>query len=149
MAFYIILSVFFGWLIILSYYVFKTRRHYFNLTERTKKRKIDDILDSFIAGSEQSKQDILLVKKEVNKIISDSTVFYKRIGLVRYNPFGKTEGEQSFILSLLDGNDSGIVLNFIYTHEGIRIYAKKVKSGKGEEHQLSEEEKQAVKNSKY
>ena len=51
-------------------------------------------------------------------------------------------------LALLDKEDSGLIINFIYTHEGVRVYTKKVKQGKGEEYQLSEEEQRAIKESK-
>ena len=66
------------------------------------------------------------------------------MGLVRFNAFGKSEGEQSFVLALLNELGSGVVINFIYIHEGIRVYAKPVKAGKGEQHELSSEEKEAV-----
>ncbi len=145
MAFYILMSFFFGWLMILSFYVIKMRGHYFRLIERTKKQKIDDILDKLIEDDEKNSKEITLLKKEIDKINKDSLVYFNRIGLVRFNPFGKSEGEQSFVLSLLDSNDSGIVINFIYTHDGARIYAKKVKNGEGVEYPLSNEEKQAIK----
>lgn len=144
MAFYILLSFFFGWLIILSYYVIKIRKHYFSLTERTKKQRIDEILDSINQSGEKNKQDITQIKKEIDIIVNNSSVFFNKFGLIRYNPFGKSEGEQSFVLSLLDSRENGMVLNFIYTHEGIRIYVKKVVGGKGEDSQLSEEERQAI-----
>jgi hypothetical protein len=63
---------------------------------------------------------------------------------VRFNAFGKTEGEPSFVLALLNEHNSGVVVNFIYIHDGVRIYAKKVSDGKGEKHELSAEEKDAV-----
>lgn len=42
----------------------------------------------------------------------------------------------------------GIVLNFIYTHEGVRIYTKIVKMGKGEAYELSAEENEAIHSAK-
>ena len=148
MVLYILLSVFFGWLLILTYYVFKTRNHYLRLVERTGKQKIDEILEQLISNEQKNNVRISEIKKEVNNIIQDSVVYYKKIGLIRFNPFGKSEGEKSFVLSFLDGKNNGLVVNFIYIHDGIRIYAKKVKEGKGEEHPLSEEEKQAVEKAK-
>lgn len=120
------------------------RKHYYSLTERTKKQRIDEILDSINQSGENNKRDIIQIKKEIDTIIKNSSVFFSKFGLIRYNPFGKSEGEQSFVLSLLDNRENGMTLNFIYTHEGIRIYAKKVVGGKGEDFQLSEEERQAI-----
>ena len=144
MVLYIFLSFFFGWLIILTYYLIQTRSHYFRLIERTKKQRIDEILEKLMTDDDKNSLEISKSKTEIEKIIKDSTTHFRKVGLVRFNPFGRTEGEKSFVISLLDGMNNGLVINFIYTHEVIRVYAKKVKEGKGEEYQLAEEEKQAV-----
>ena len=144
MVLYIFLSFFFGWLIILTYYLIQTRSHYFRLIERTKKQRIDEILEKLMTDDDKNSLEISKSKTEIEKIIKYSTTHFRKVGLVRFNPFGRTEGEKSFVISLLDGMNNGLVINFIYTHEGIRVYAKKVKEGKGEEYQLAEEEKQAV-----
>ena len=69
--------------------------------------------------------------------------------MVRFNPFERSGGEQSFVLALLNNLNSGLVINFIYTREGLRTYIKKVKAGKGEKYELSEEEKEAIDKSTY
>lgn len=71
-----------------------------------------------------------------------------KIGLVRFNPFSETGGNQSFCLALLDGEDSGLVISSLHTRQTTRIYAKPVKKGKGDGYELSAEEKQAIKNAK-
>jgi hypothetical protein len=40
---------------------------------------------------------------------------------------------------------SGIVLDFMYIPDGIRVYAKKIKEGKGETLELTQEELEAIK----
>ena len=72
----------------------------------------------------------------------------QKIGLLRYNPFADTGGEQSFIVSLLDYNNSGIILTSLQGRSGTRWYAKKVKRGKGTEFDLSKEEEEAIKKAK-
>ena len=68
----------------------------------------------------------------------------QKIGLLRFNPFKDTGGDQSFVLALLDNNDTGIVISALYSRLGTRWYAKKVAEGKGLEHELSDEEKKAI-----
>ena len=70
------------------------------------------------------------------------------MGLVRYNPFAETGGDQSFCLSLLDGNNNGLVISSLHSRENTRIYAKPVKKGKAANYDLSTEEKEAVKKAK-
>ena len=72
----------------------------------------------------------------------------QKIGLLRYNPFADTGGEQSFVISLLDHHNSGMILTSLQGRSGTRWYAKQVKKGKGTEFELSKEEEEAVKKAK-
>jgi hypothetical protein len=72
----------------------------------------------------------------------------RRRGLVRFNPFAGTGGNQSFCLALLDGEDNGLVISSLHSREVTRIYAKPIKKGKSAGYQLSTEEIQAIKNAK-
>ena len=65
------------------------------------------------------------------------------IGLVRYNAFKDTGSDLSFTLALLNEENTGIVLNGIYSREMSNIYAKPVEKGKST-YTLSEEENQAI-----
>jgi hypothetical protein len=148
MLFYGILALFFGWLLILSYFVYKTRKHYFNLTSQTKKQRLDEILEKLLNEEDKDHQQIEEIKKQITVIENKSNGYFQKLGLVRFNPFGRTEGEKSFVWSLLDKENNGLVINFIYTHEGIRVYSKRIKNGKGEEYELSEEEQTAINKAK-
>ncbi len=149
MAIYLFLSVCIAWLAAVSWILYKTRRHYQNLIAATKKEKIDEILDELLQKNREFGSEIHDLTKEINKISEHSKVTLQKIGLVRFNPFEKVGGEQSFVLALLNDKNCGIVINFIYTREGVRTYIKKVKDGKSELHELSEEEIEAVQKSSY
>ena len=120
------------------------RNHYLNLISRTRKNKIDEVLDEILETDEKIVRDIEIIKKELKEEVKKSQLHYQKIGLLRFNPFERAGGEQSFVISLLDYNNNGVILNFIYTREGLRVYTKKVKNGKGQEYELSEEEKKAI-----
>jgi hypothetical protein len=68
---------------------------------------------------------------------------FQRVGLVRYNPFDETGGNQSFALALLDANGDGWVLSSLHARSGTRIYAKAVSRGRSDV-ALSDEESAAV-----
>lgn len=140
----LVMALFFGWLVVLSFVVYKTRNHYIQLTSRTRRRSIDDILDEVLRQGEVAGHNQEALKKELDEVKSHLQGSYQKMGLIRFNAFGKSEGEQSFVLALLNDLGNGVVINFIYIHEGIRVYAKKVTEGKGESHELSVEEKEAV-----
>ncbi len=136
------------WLVVLSFIVFKLRNHYYNLISRTRKERLDEILDSLLDQDRKNFNEIELIKKEFKKESESSKLHLQKVGLIRFNPFDRAGGEQSFVVAFLDTEDNGIILNFIYTRDGLRVYTKKVKQGKGEEYDLSEEEKKAIDKSK-
>ena len=69
---------------------------------------------------------------------------FQRAGLVRYNPFEETGGNQSFALALLDATGDGWVLSSLHARSGTRVYAKTIKAGRADTG-LSEEETAALK----
>jgi len=144
----LILSFFFFWLLVLTLIIFKLRNHYYNLITRTKKEKIDEILDKILLNEDELKKEINTIKERLDQEINQSRFHLQKIGLVRFNPFERIAGEQSFVLALLDGEDNGLTINFIYTKEGLRVYTKRIKNGQGVEIELSSEEKEAIKKSR-
>ena len=145
---YLILGFVILWLIILSVVIFRIRQHYHRLISRTKKRNIDDILDNLLEKEAVSEKEINLVHQNIKQLVSDSRRHFQKIGFLRFNPFERVAGDQSFVLSLLDADDNGLVMNFIYTREGVRIYEKQIKDGKADKYDLSQEEKDVIKKAK-
>ena len=68
---------------------------------------------------------------------------FQRVGLVRYNPFEETGGNQSFALALLDAEGNGWVLSSLHARAGTRVYAKAIRGGRSDA-ALSEEETAAI-----
>lgn len=68
----------------------------------------------------------------------------QKIGMVRFNPFRDTGGDQSFVLALLDNQDTGFLLTSIHGREGTRVYIKPIAYG-ASKYQLSDEETRAIK----
>jgi Protein of unknown function (DUF4446) len=69
---------------------------------------------------------------------------FQRVGLVRYNPFEETGGNQSFALALLDAAGDGWVLSSLHARSGTRVYAKGITAGRADAG-LSDEETAAIK----
>ncbi len=65
------------------------------------------------------------------------------VGLVRFNTFEDTGGNQSFVLALLDPGGNGVILNSLHARNQTRLYSKAVRAG-GVEGALSGEEAQAL-----
>ena len=78
--------------------------------------------------------------KELDKTLSGCL---QKVGIVRYNAFKDTGSDLSFALAILNEENTGVVLNGIYSREISNIYAKTVEKGKSN-YTLSEEEKESI-----
>jgi hypothetical protein len=67
----------------------------------------------------------------------------QRVGVVRFNPFEDTGGNQSFALALLDSKGDGVVMSSLHTRQATRIYLKPILNGRSET-ALSDEETEAL-----
>jgi hypothetical protein len=79
-----------------------------------------------------------------DRLESGSLRAFQRVGLVRFNPFEDTGGNQSFALALLDAEGNGWVLSSLHARTGTRVYAKAIRGGRSDG-ALSDEETAAVK----
>ena len=132
------------WIAVLTYFFWSLSAHYNNLIKTTNKKTLQTVVDSLLSDIELARKDIAKLSKTCDTIIEENKLHIQKIGLLRFNPFKETGGDQSFILAMLDNNDSGVVLSGLYSRSGMRWYAKKIKNGKGLEHTLSDEEKDAI-----
>ncbi len=92
---------------------------------------------------ETARADLAALQKRVadmDVLVSQSV---QHVGLVRYNPFQDTGGDQSFALALLDKRGDGVVISSLHSRTMTRFYAKPIKGGTATL-SLSEEEAQAV-----
>lgn len=136
------------WLAGVTIFLFRISSHYNRLTKGVSTKTLKSILEDVLQQVAVSHKEIEEIKKRTQALEIQSEVPIQKVGLLRFNPFKDTGGEQSFILALLDAQGSGVVLSSLYARSGARWYAKKVTEGKGVEHELSDEEKQVIKHAR-
>jgi hypothetical protein len=125
-----------------------------------KAKAVQATLDQVFAGHEYSNDDLAtFLRKNLKEISSykkyvetldrkinrleqyDEQKLYK-VGLVRFNPFKDTGGDQSFVLTVMNEADTGVMITAIHSREGTRMYAKNIDKTISLK-QLSDEEKQS------
>lgn len=139
-----VVGIFFIWLIGLSFVVSRYKKNYDRLIKGVTSESLLSILDRLLGDLQDAKKNIETLTAQYNKIEKDSSFHIQKIGLLRFNPFKDTGGDQSFILSLVDAHDTGVVISGLYSRSGMRWYVKQVVNGKGFEHDLSDEETKAI-----
>lgn len=132
------------WLLILTILIWRLHAHYNKLTGGQNGRNLKSILEDLLKEVSFSRKELDNLKQFTNKLQKDGLFHIQKVGLVRFNPFKDTGGDQSFIISLVDGNNTGVIISGLYSRSGTRWYAKKVVNGKSVEHELSDEEKKAL-----
>ena len=133
------------WLFIVSIFLWKALSHYNKLGQGLKDRNFKSIIENILKDVDIAKKDIDSLKLYCDKIQKEGFLHIQKIGLVRFNPFKDTGGDQSFILSLVDGDDTGVIISGLYARSGTRWYAKRVVKGKSVDHELSDDEKKDLK----
>jgi len=146
--FFIISGIFFVWLLILTIFFWQMYSHYSKLIKGANNKNLKSILEDLLSKIDLHGKDIEDIKKYCDNLQKEGLLHIQKIGLNRFNPFKDTGGDQSFVLSLVDSNDTGIIISALYSRSGTRWYAKKVVNGKGVEHELTEEEKKVLKATK-
>lgn len=68
---------------------------------------------------------------------------FQKIGFVKYNAFDNIGNELSFSLTLLDGNNNGVVISSLYGRNESRIFSKPIMAGKSIAN-LSQEELESL-----
>ncbi len=133
------------WLLLITFFSWRSISHYNKLTKGISEKSLKTVLENLLKDVRFQENEIKNLKDYTAKIDKEGKLHVQKLGLIRFNPFKDTGGDQSFILSLLDSNDTGVVISGLYSRSGTRWYAKKVENGKGLDHDLSEEEKKSIK----
>lgn len=132
------------WVIILTALYVKAVRHYQRLTAGVTKENLMKVLEehfSRIGGLEQAAD---MIKRDIEGIKKEDLTHIQRVGLIRFNPFDDTGGNQSFALALLNDHGDGVVISSLHSRETTRIYGKPVKNFAAGDFEFSAEEKEAV-----
>lgn len=135
-------------IIALCYYCYRYIRLYEKLTEGTTEKTLSESLTRVLNDVEKAKKQVADITKKHESLKKDIQFYPQKIGLIRFNPFADTGGDQSFILTILNGQDDGILISSLHGRAHTRWYAKAIKNGHGVERELTHEEKTAVANAK-
>jgi hypothetical protein len=121
----------------------RLRRRLDGLTRGAEGKGLDAVLDAHV-------DKVYAVARELDELSARSAMLeasgrraIQRVGLVRFNPFEDTGGNQSFALALTDIAGNGFVVSSLHSRTGTRVYAKAIADGRSDG-ALSEEETEAL-----
>lgn len=140
----IVCLIIFIWIGAITFLLIRLLKTFTKITKGVSDKDLKTILEDILAEIKQGNKtdDDLLKKVDLLKIEASQSL--QKVGLIRYNPFGDTGGNQSFVLAILDGNDTGLVMTSLHSREATRVFSKPVKEGKEDGFEFSKEEIQAI-----
>ena len=113
------------------------------LTRGSDEGNLEAVLGQHLERVRKVVRDVDDVAARTSALEGDMRRSLGRLGLVRYNPFDDTGGNQSFALAIVDAAGDGFVVSSLHARQGTRVYAKAVAKGNAEV-ALSEEESAAL-----
>lgn len=119
------------------------RRRFTTALGTTDSNDLEKTLSEHLARVEEVDDRLVDLTAAYKQLAAVASLSSQKISIVRFNPFGDTGGDQSFVLAVLDSHNSGYVLTSIHGRQGTRVYVKPIDYGKSK-YTLSREEKQAL-----
>ncbi len=113
------------------------------MTQGSDASSLEGVLGSHLERVRKVVGDVDTVAARAAVLERDQKTSIGRVGLVRFNPFDDTGGNQSFALAMLDGHGDGFVVSSLHARAGTRVYAKAIAAGSAES-ALSDEEGEAL-----
>ena|SRR5258708_2680000 len=107
---WIVITILSLWLAIVTFFYFKLSTHYNNLIKGVSEHSLHAVLERIISDSDIIKKDIAFLREACDRMDKEGQLHIQKIGLLRFNPFKDTGGDQSFILALVDGQDTGVII---------------------------------------
>lgn len=129
------------------------------IVTNSKLKKLNEKYERFMMGKDmESMEDIIMTRfnqidsmlentdknvKDIRTLFEDMKSTVQKIGIVKYDAFHEMGGKLSFALVMLDGNNTGFVINAMHSREGCYTYIKEIINGESYI-PLGTEEKQAL-----
>lgn len=123
-------------------------------------RRLRGLLATFLSGKDgkdletvllETRESVRELDGEIQELFAISNGLHQlsikslhKTAVMRFNPFKEVGGNQSYVVALLNGKNSGVVFSSLHTREGTRAYAKPVKNGAADGFPFTEEEKAVI-----
>jgi len=120
------------------------KRKYKKLFQNSKGDSLEGVLVEQIQKAEKMEKDLKKAFNDIAKIEEKAKGMLQKAKIQRYSAFNETGSDQSFTISLLDGNNNGLIMTGLHMRDEAKVYAKPVEKGVSR-YKLSDEEEAILK----
>ncbi|NOZ28495.1 MAG: DUF4446 family protein [Chloroflexi bacterium] len=113
------------------------------LVEGTEGGSLEEVLNQHLESVRSAVASAAEAEAMVRRLAEEGRTHLQYCGIVRFNPFSNTGGDQSFCIALADAMGRGVVITSLHAREGTRVYAKPL-TGWESPYPLTDEERAAI-----
>ena len=118
-------------------------RQYRQLATGIEGQPLDELLQKILDRGAIESQTLSRLESDLSRLGAEVQTHIQNVGLVRYNAFDDTGGDQSYALALLDDHGNGAIVNGLFHRTECRVYVKPVQDWKSI-YSMSDEESEAI-----
>ena len=131
------------WMIVLQVRFSRLRKQYKRMMVGVEGANLEQALTEHIDRVQQACTTVAELQMETQRIDRTLRHTMQWTGVVRFNPFRYTGGDQSFAWAIADSEGNGIVLSSLHARDQTRVYAKPLNNWESQ-YSLTEEEQEAI-----
>jgi hypothetical protein len=132
-----------AWVVLLQIRLSRLSKQYAHLMRGVDSANLEEVLNQHIDEVRTALEAVSTLETRTRRMDRTLKHSMQWMGVVRFNPFRNTGGDQSFAWAIVDGYGNGIVLSSLHSRENTRVYAKPLHRWESP-YSLTEEEKRAI-----
>ena len=142
-AMFLLIMVLFFWIISVHMKYSRLRVSYLSFMKGKDGKSLEESILDRLEEMDELSEATMRNRAEIRKINEKLLSNFQKVGILKYDAFHEMGGKLSFVLTLLDGNNSGYIINSVHSREGCYNYIKEIVNGESYI-ELSEEELESL-----
>ena len=142
-AMFLLIVVLFFWIVSVHMKYSRLRVSYQSFMRGKDGKSLEESILDRLEELEELSEATMKNRAEIRKINEKMLSDFQKVGILKYDAFHEMGGKLSFVLTLLDGNNSGYIINSVHSREGCYNYIKEIVNGESYI-ELSEEEMESL-----
>lgn len=142
-AMFLLIVVLFFWIVSVHMKYSRLRVSYQSFMRGKDGKSLEESMLDRLEELDELSEATMKNRAEIRKINEKLLSNFQKVGILKYDAFHEMGGKLSFVLTLLDGNNSGYIINSVHSREGCYNYIKEIVNGESYI-ELSEEEMESL-----
>ena len=142
-AMFLLIVVLFFWIVSVHMKYSRLRVSYQSFMRGKDGKSLEESILDRLEELDELSEATMKNRAEIRKIKEKLLSNLQKVGILKYDAFHEMGGKLSFVLTLLDGNNSGYIINSVHSREGCYNYIKEIVNGESYI-ELSEEEMESL-----